>query len=283
MSAEQATLALIFDFDDTIAPDTTTKLLTRNDIDAEQFWKKEFVSRIEDGYDPTVAYLSAIIDKTNDGELAGLSNEGLRKTGQSLDSEVFTGFQSLLTDIQDIVSEYDAIEIEFYVISEGLKTIIEATEIAVELDHVYASEFSKTEGKVDGIKNAISFTDKTRYLFEINKGIDPTAEPTNPYAVNDRYEESDRRIPFGNMIYVGDGLTDVPCFSLVKGRGGRTIGVYDSEYSSPKQEAILEIGAPHRAEGSSPKYSEDEKLGSLIRLAVEGLCTDRTIDRLEAL
>lgn len=283
MSAEQATLALIFDFDDTIAPDTTTKLLTRNDIDAEQFWKKEFVSRIEDGYDPTVAYLSAIIDKTNDGELAGLSNEGLRKTGQSLDSEVFTGFQSLLTDIQDIVSEYDAIEIEFYVISEGLKTIIEATEIAVELDHVYASEFSKTEDKVDGIKNAISFTDKTRYLFEINKGIDPTAEPTNPYAVNDRYEESDRRIPFENMIYVGDGLTDVPCFSLVKGRGGRTIGVYDSEYSSPKQEAILEIGAPHRAEGSSPKYSEDEKLGSLIRLAVEGLCTDRTIDRLEAL
>jgi phosphoserine phosphatase len=283
MSAEQATLALIFDFDDTIAPDTTTKLLTRNDIDAEQFWKEEFVSRIEDGYDPTVAYLSAIIDKTKNGELAGLSDEGLRETGQSLDSEVFTGFQSLLADIQDIVSEYDAVEIEFYVISEGLKTIIEATEIAAKLDHVYASEFSKTEGKVDGIKNAISFTDKTRYLFEINKGIDPTAEPTNPYAVNDRYEGSDRRIPFENMIYVGDGLTDVPCFSLIKGRGGRTIGVYDSEYSSPKQEAILEIGAPHRAEGSPPKYSEDEKLGSLIRLAVEGLCTDRTIDRLEAL
>ena len=283
MSAEQATLALIFDFDDTIAPDTTTKLLTRNDIDAEQFWKEEFVSRIEDGYDPTVAYLSAIIDKTNNGELAGMSDEGLRETGQSLDSEVFTGFQSLLSDIQDIVSEYDAIEIEFYVISEGLKTIIEATEIAVKLDHIYASEFSKTEGKVDGIKNAISFTDKTRYLLEINKGIDPTAEPTNPYAVNDRYEESDRRIPFENMIYVGDGLTDVPCFSLIKGRGGRTIGVYDSEYSSPKQEAILEIGAPHRAEGSPPKYSEDEQLGSLIRLAVEGLCTDRTIDRLEAL
>lgn len=283
MSAEEATLALIFDFDDTIAPDTTTKLLTQNGIDAEQFWKEEFVSRIEDGYDPTVAYLSAIIDKTKNSELSGLSDEGLRETGQSLDSEVFTGFQSLLEDLQDIASEYDAIEIEFYVISEGLKTIIEATEIAAKLDHVYASEFSKTEGKVDGIKNAISFTDKTRYLFEINKGIDPTAEPTNPYAVNDRYEESDRRIPFENMIYVGDGLTDVPCFSLIKSRGGRAIGVYDSEYSSPKQEAILEIGAPHRAEGSSPKYSEDQKLGSLIRLAVEGLCTDRTIDRLEAL
>lgn len=285
MSAHPTTLALIFDFDDTIAPDTTTHLLETYDIDAEQFWQEEFTNHINNGYDPTVAYLTQILSRVGKNEpLEDLTYEGLQDVGGSLNELVFDGLEGLFEDLENIVSAYENIEIKYFIISEGLKEIIKGTEIADKFDTVYGSEFSYTDGEIDGFKKTISFTDKTRYLFEINKGIDPTLDDQNPYGVNERYSSGNRSVPFENMVYIGDGLTDVPCFSLIKKRQGRAFGVYHKESPSPKQKAIKEIGAPQRAESlNPPQYSPDDRLGSLIRLTVEGLCTERTIDQMEAL
>jgi hypothetical protein len=101
-------------------------------------------------------------------------------------------------------------------------------------------------------------------------------------------DPEDRLIPFENMIYIGDGITDIPCFSLVKDRGGRVFGVIDSDSESDegsaKQRAIRDIGSPRRAGNlNRPMYGASGRLGSLLRLTIEGLCTDRTIDELEAL
>ena len=181
------------------------------------------------------------------------------------------------------------VTIDYYILSEGLEPIIQGTEIADRCEAVYASRLgADSEGTIQRIQRPISFTDKTRYLYEINKGITPEEARKNPYEVNTQVDPEERRIPFENMIYIGDGITDIPCFSLVKDRGGRVFGVIDSDgegsKGSAKQRAIRDIGSPRRAGNlNNPMYGESGRLGSLLRLTIEGICTDRTIDELEAL
>lgn len=278
-------IALIFDFDDVLVPDTTTYFLEEHGVDATTFWQDEFPARVQQGYDPTVAYLTLLLDYASaDGEIGEIEPSDLNTVGQKLDDEVFDGFHEFMEDINGIVEEFPEIDIEWHAISEGIEGIITGTTLVDSFTSVSASRLGVNEDNViNHLKRPISFTDKTRYLFEINKGISTTEATENPYLVN-RVGDDERDIPFENMIYVGDGLTDVPCFSLVKERGGRAFGVRDTENPSAKQEGIKELGAPERAsQPSKPAYRQTDRLGSLLRLAVEGLCTNRSIDSLEAL
>ena len=283
-------IGLIFDFDDTLAPDSTTQLLEEHGIDPEEFWFTEFQSRVRLGYDPTVAYLSLLLDKVGeDRPLGELTLEELEAFGANLTETFYPGITELFDDINSIADEYEDITINYYIISEGLEPIIQGTEITNKFDAVYASQLdADSEGIIQRIKRPISFTDKTRYLYEINKGITPEEAKNNPYEVNTQVDPEKRRIPFENMIYIGDGITDIPCFSLVKDRGGRVFGVINSDdqgnEGSAKQSAIRDIGSPRRAGNlNNPLYGESGRLGSLLRLTIEGICTDRTIDELEAL
>ena len=282
-------IGLIFDFDDTLAPDSTTQLLEEHGIVPEEFWFTEFQSHVREGYDPTVAYLSLLLDKVGDDQPLGeLTIEDLEAFGADLTETLYPGIPGLFDDINSIADEYEDITIDYYILSEGLEPIIQGTEIADRCEAVYASRLdADSEGIIQRVQRPISFTDKTRYLYEINKGITPEARE-NPYEVNTQVDPEERRTPFKNMIYIGDGITDIPCFSLVKDRGGRVFGVIDSDdesdEGSAKQRAIRDIGSPRRAGNlNDPMYGESGQLGSLLRLTIEGICTDRTIDELEAL
>lgn len=277
------TIGLVFDFDDTLAPDSTTRLLRDNEIDVEEFWLDEFIKRVESGYEPTVAYLLLILDKVgNDKELGEITQQDLRDVGERI--ELYPGLPDLFDDLNEIVDNYN-VSIEYYAISEGLEEIIRGTKLSSHFNSIYGSKLdSNEEGVYNRIQRPISFTDKTRYLFEINKGISQDDAVRNPYLVNQRVADEDRRIPFENIIYVGDGVTDIPCFSLVKERNGRVFGVLDEGEDMPKQQAIQELGSPRRVSKlSEPDYRPDSRLGSLIRLTVERMCTDKTIDELEAI
>lgn len=284
------TIGLIFDFDDTLAPDSTTQLLEAHGIDPEEFWFTEFQSRVREGYDPTVAYLSVLLDTVGDDQPLGtLTLADLEAFGADLAETLYPGIPGLFDDIDSIADEYEEITIEYYIISEGLESIIQGTEIAERCEAVYASRLdTDSDGVIQRIKRPISFTDKTRYLYEINKGITPETARENPYEVNTQVDPEERQIPFENMIYIGDGITDIPCFSLVKDRGGRVFGVIDTnaegDEGSAKQRAIRDLGSSRRAGNlNAPLYGESGRLGSLLRLTIEGVCTDRTIDELEAL
>ncbi|MFC6614928.1 HAD family hydrolase [Halopenitus salinus] len=283
-------IGLIFDFDDTLAPDSTTQLLEQHGISPEEFWFTEFQSRVREGYDPTVAYLSLLLEKVGEDQPLGeLTIEDLEAFGTDLTETLYPGVPGLFDDINAIADEYEDITIDYYILSEGLEPIIQGTEIAERCEAVYASQLdANAEGIIQHIQRPISFTDKTRYLYEINKGITPAEARENPYEVNTQVAPEERRTPFENMIYIGDGITDIPCFSLVKDRGGRVFGVIDSDdegaEGSAKQRAIRDIGSPRRAGNlNKPMYGESGRLGSLLRLTIEGVCTDRTIDELEAL
>ena len=160
--------------------------------------------------------------------------------------------------------------IEFYVISSGLEEIIRGSSIAKHLSGIWGCEFAEKDKQIKYIKNVVSFTEKTKYLYTINKGI---SDEAGPYAVNEKVGETDRRIPFPHMIYIGDGLTDVPCFSLLDHFGGRAFGVFDPSKAGSPKKAWEQLVVPKRVTSmNAPKYRKSDALGSLLRTAVKRLC-----------
>jgi hypothetical protein len=120
----------------------------------------------------------------------------------------------------------------------------------------------------------VTFTEKTKYLFEINKGIAAVDEEYgNPYAVNQFVAQEDRRIPFENIIYIGDGLTDVPCFSLIDHFKGVAFGVFDPKKEGSPKKAWETLAAPRRVKTlNSPKFGKHDDLGALLRATVGQIC-----------
>ncbi len=271
MSAPQNIIAVVFDFDDTLTDESTTALLESAGIDTAEFWQKKAKALLDDGWGPVPAYLKLILDNVGEGKPLGkLTNAKLRQFGAGL--SFYPGLPGLFSDLSKSVKEHTLSNpgIEFYVISSGLEEIIRGSRIAKHLSGIWGCEFAEGEGEVRYIKNVVSFTEKTKYLFTINKGIPDNA---GPYAVNERKDQTDRRIPFQNIIYIGDGLTDVPCFSLLEHFGGRAFGVFDPKKADSPKKAWEQLVAPRRVTSmNAPKYRKTDELGSLLRIAVKRLC-----------
>lgn len=267
------TIAVIFDFDDTLLPDSTTLFLESRGIDSKKFWKVDAKKLLDEGYEPTLAYLNLIIDYSKKGNpLAGLKIEELKVFGQSLDDKFFPGVKDLRSDLMSSVKEISAdIDVEMYIISGGLQDVMLGSKFVQEtFKDVYGCCFgTNDEGVIATIKRSITFTEKTRFLFEINKGITPKETTANQYLVNKHVKEEDRRIHFQNMIYIGDGLTDIPCFSLINKGRGTPFGVFDPKDSASAKKAFLEFLKTDRVVGThSPKFGKEDDLGALLRSAV---------------
>jgi phosphoserine phosphatase len=272
MPAPQNTIAIIFDFDDTLTDDSTTRLLEAHGIDAVDFWQNQNSKLVEDGWSPTMSYLKLLLDNVGEGKPLGrLSNAGLREFGSSL--TFYDGIPGLFTDLKTAVKEHKHSNpsIEFYIVSGGLEEVIKGSSIAEYMDGIWGCQFAEENGVVAHVKRPITFTEKTKYLFEINKGFNLNSP--EPYAVNQYVAKPDRRIPMENMIYLGDGLTDVPCFSLLNLFNGKGFGIFDpSKKGSPKK-GWEQLVVPHRVYTlNSPKYGENHDLGSLLRAAVKEIC-----------
>jgi len=270
-------LAVIFDFDDTLLPDSTSALLAAHSIDPGEFWSGRVKTLLDQGYDPPLAYLSLLLQEVGDGRALGLlTNEQLRRFGRSLDNTWFPGLPSLFVDLRAIARTHRDISIEFYIISGGLQSIIEGSRHVEEyFTGVYGCQLGEdvNAGTVAFIKRCVTFTEKTRFLFEINKGISPAEAATQPHLVNQFVAEASRPIPFKNMIYIGDGLTDVPCFSLVEKGDGLAFGVFQRGQESAKQAFQRFLETRRVRSMHHPDYREDAELGSLLRAAVASTCT----------
>ncbi|HUG67021.1 MAG TPA: hypothetical protein VMM76_04685 [Pirellulaceae bacterium] len=278
MSAPQNVIAVIFDFDDTLTHDSTTKLLEAHGIDTKDFWANQVGPMIGDGWDPALAYLTLILENVGDSKpLGSLTNESLRKFGSTL--EFYQGLPGLFTDLRNITRDHrlSSPKVEVFIISGGLEEVIRGSSIAQHVDGIYGCRFDTNDaGCISRIKNVISFTEKTRFIFEINKGLGLTVDSRkNPYKVNEAQPLGNRRIPLRNMIYVGDGLTDVPCFSLLEKSGGRGFGVFDRVKDGSPKQAWQKLLAPQRVSSlNAPRYREDDELGALLRAAVSAKCSD---------
>ena len=278
-------IALVFDFDETLAPDSTSKFLQAYGIDTASFWQKEVKALVESGFDQPTAYLNRILSEVGPkGRLGQLTNAKLREFGSSLDKDFYPGLPDFFDDVQSqVAGAFKDIHIEFYIISSGLFEIIMGSKIVQKyFKGVYACHLAgETEdGLLKYIKRSVTFTEKTRYLFEIHKGLDPKETWRNPILVNRFLKPQERRIPFSNMIYVGDGLTDIPCFSLLKLNQGLGFGVFHPDSEKKTKEALEEFLQTDRVVSMhSPDYRNGEDLGSILRAAVVNRCSAIQLER----
>ncbi len=235
MSAQNV-IAVIFDCDDTLCGDTITYLLTSYSLDAKSFWK-EVDDEVQTGMDPPLAYMYKIIELVKSGKMPGLNNAKLREIGSQL--EFFPGipevFEELPRFVNGVSKFVDArVCLEFYIVTGGFEEMVKGSKIAKYMKGIFGCTFDDDleNGLLYRPRSVITFTEKTKFIFAINKGISSTKLRRDPYRVNDSVDEEDREVPFPNMIYIGDGPSDIPCFSLVKqlgaekGTDGHVIGVY---------------------------------------------------------
>ena len=189
---------------------------------------------------------------------------------------IYPGVTTLFKDLKNIAAKHPLSNpaVEFYIISGGLEDIIRGSKIAKEFTGIWGNRFweDPQKGHVTHLMNVLTFTEKTKHLFEINKGIVNKTRKEH-YAVNQHVELDKRRVPFKNMIYVGDGLTDVPCFSLLQAYDGIGFGVFDpKKEGSPKKAYETLVTTRRTKTTNSPHYGKKDDLGSIIRAAVTEIC-----------
>jgi hypothetical protein len=269
------TIAVIFDFDDTLAPDSTSGYLNNVGFkDLASFWKKEVASLTDADWDPVPAYLYKIIEASKISRIPKVTKESLIEYGRRLTLHV--GVQEIFARLRKVAKDANPrASIEFYLISSGVGDILRNTPIAHEFTDIWASEFSYgSDGGIDFPKKIVSFTDKTRYLFHVQKGLIGPKARGKPFDVNKKLKPEQIRIPIKNMIFVGDGYTDIPCFSLVKKDGGVSIAVFDKSHSERWGNAYQFVQDGRVSNLLSANYSEHSDLSIFLTMAVTKLATD---------
>ena len=224
------TIAIIADCDGTLAPDTTDQLLTHFNVKPEEFWPRQVQPLVKAGWDEHLAYMQKLIEFSREGgPLEGLTADKLTEIAAGLEfyPGVPDGLIALRDEIQGISEFRDlGLRIEFYVISAGIGDMLRASALAKVAHRIWACDFAYDgEGALSHLKNVISFTDKTRFLYMVNKGKVGEEHLNQQYVVNEPMNSEERPVPFANMVYIGDGPTDIPCMSLVTAMGGYVLGI----------------------------------------------------------
>jgi 2-hydroxy-3-keto-5-methylthiopentenyl-1-phosphate phosphatase len=221
-------IGIIFDFDETLGEDSISLFLKKNNIDPNLFWQ-EMTTLVKEGFDPPLAYMNRILNSAKQGKI-NASREFLTRAGQEI--KLFPGLPDALRELKDSVLNNEEfkkadIKLEFYIISGGFEDMINATGIAQYVDGIFGCNFYYENRSIQptGIKSTITFTEKTRYLHGIRKGVSVEDLRKNPYKINEALLGVAERIPYKKIIYIGDGATDIPCLSTILKNGGTGIGV----------------------------------------------------------
>ncbi|MEI2414695.1 HAD family hydrolase [Orrella sp. JC864] len=264
-------IALIFDFDDTLAPDSTSGFLAHIGVDTAAFWAGQVDPLLAQDWDPVPAYLYRMIELSRAGAHGPITRERLRRWGAGLPLHegVATVFGRLRQAVRQV---HPQVQLEFYLISSGIGDVVRATPIAPEFTDIWASEF--TYDAQDAIvfpRRIVSFTDKTRYLFHIQKGIIGPAYAGKPFEVNRKVPPERLRVPFDQMIFVGDGYTDIPCFSVVRRGGGFAFGVWDPRHRDKRSRAWGFIEDGRVSNLNQARYDEQAELYQWLEEAVTSL------------
>ena len=273
-------LAIVFDFDETLADDTLALLLKDLGLDADLFKQERVQPLVDDGWDEYIARAYCLVEesKTRKGE-DKITQARLAQVGRELQPYpgVTEMFDRLRQCAQNVV---DGVEVEFYLISGGFIEMARNTSIAKNFKAMWGCQFHYGEdGEIKFIKQQMTNTEKTSYLYYLSKGMDSEKEKDLMYAFDNVAEEK-LRIPLTQIIYVGDGASDAPCFAVVNQGGGIGIGLYKgSDRDNWTQQD--KIDANQRvANIAPPDYSENSELMQSLVLAVEGVCKQIALRKL---
>lgn len=218
-------VAIMYDFDKTLCTKDMQEyaFIPTLGMTSSAFWGEVNAMTDKEEMDNILAYMYKMVEKAQEKKIP-VTRKTFHEMGMKV--EYFNGVKTWFERISNFGKEA-GVRVEHYIVSSGIKEIIEGTEIADYFKKIYACEFLYDyNGSIQWPKFAVNYTAKTQFLFRINKGV-LTIDSKSADKLNRFTPENERPVPFRNMIYIGDGLTDVPCMKLVKSNGGQSIAVYD--------------------------------------------------------
>ena len=263
-------VAFLYDFDKTLctADMQNYAFIPSLGMTPAEFWPVANGFGSANRMDGILAYMYTMIRESEKRNMP-LTREKLINMGK--DIVLYSGVEDWFRRINAFGAE-QGVQVEHYVISSGLKEIIEGCPISGEFKEIYASEYYYDEsGKPVWPKMAVNFTAKTQFVYRINKGV---LDVSDDKTLNDSMPDDSKRVPFTNMIYVGDGLSDVPCMKMMRAYGGQAIAVYQET----NRMAVEELMAKHRVDFI---FKADYSEGTPLDLTVKNIIRKMAIvDRL---
>jgi hypothetical protein len=236
---DKKTIALVYDFDGTLSPKPMQEyaFLPKIDTDPEAFWAESNKLAKAHAADPLITYMHLLYKKAKERNVR-IDRSDLVAQGKHV--ELFPGVEEWFDAIGDYVKSHaqsHGVALRHYLISSGLTEIIEGTSIRKRFHNVFASEYWFEAYDLPYPKRVITDTGKTQYLFRINKGVEDLGE-----SINQHMPEAARPIPFGNMIYFGDGDTDVPSMAVMRKNGGHAVAVHPPGKAKAKCVGLFKAG-----------------------------------------
>lgn len=274
VKSDKPVVAICYDFDKTLSPNDMQAQGYIQDVgyDVDAFWEKSNGFARDNDMDTNLAYMYTMKNEA-EGALI-LNRTALEAYGAKVN--LFPG----VTDWFDRIRLYGdrrGVIVEHYIISSGLKEMIEGTEMAKEraFKKIYASSlFFNDKGVAVWPAQVVNYTNKTQFLFRISKGVLDINDP----AVNDFFKPEDIRIPFRNMIYIGDSDTDIPCMKLVSVNGGHSIGVYNPH--TGEMGKVHEMMRANRIKYYAPAdYTENTKLDQIVKAIIDKTFAYETLEK----
>lgn len=255
--------AILYDFDSTLAPTDMQaySFIPKMGMTPEEFWKRTGEFSAKTGCEKILSYLYTMRAVAQERGIK-MDKAFLNECGKNI--KYFPGVETWFNRINEY-GELHGVQVEHYLVSSGNKEIVEGCSIAKEFKQIYGCEyiFDEETGEVLWPKLAINYTQKTQYFFRISKGV---TEVGDDKSVNEKTEK--RRIPYSNIIYIGDGLTDVPSMILVKNNGGKSIAVHPRG-DEAKVASLVEDGRVNYA--CPADYAPNRPLEKIVRLIIKGI------------
>ena len=267
----QNTIALVYDFDGTLSPQPMQEytVLPKIGVEPARFWELVNAEARATESDPMLVYMRHIIEALDLAKV-DVKREDFAAMASAI--EYFPGVTTWFTRMNAYVKRRSrgAVNLQHYLISAGQKEILDGVSIRKHFKRIYASEYHfNHHGVATFPKLLVTDTLKTQFLFRINKGLELVTE-----SINEHMPEAERPIPFANMIYVGDGMTDVPSMALTKKSGGHTVAVYDRKRKSGRATCVKLLNAGRADFIAEADYRKASKLSKRVALLLDAIIAD---------
>ncbi|MCH5202652.1 MAG: haloacid dehalogenase-like hydrolase [Oscillospiraceae bacterium] len=267
---DKTIIAIMYDFDKTLCTKDMQDyaFIPSLNMTTKEFWGKANEVGTSLHMDSVLAYMYTMLLESKERNIP-LTRKSLVEKGNKI--EFFPGVKEWFSRINSF-AEKNNVSVEHYVISSGLKEIIEGTSISGEFKEIYGCEFVyDNNGLAVFPKTAVNYTNKTQFVYRINKGV---LDVANDYDLNKSMPDDSKRIPFCNMIYIGDGLSDVPCMKMMKSYGGVSIAVYQNDVTVK----VMDLLQNDRVDYIYPAdYSEGSGLDKTVKNIIRKMAVCETL------
>ena len=270
---EKSKMAICYDFDKTLSPDDMQAftLIPSFEIDKYKFWNESNELAKNNLMDRNLAWMYELI-RYSDFKGKSLRREYFKAIGA--DVPLYNGVKTWFNRINTYANRKN-IAVEHYIISSGLKEIVEGSVIAENFKKIYASSYLYSpDGVAIWPAQAVNYTNKTQFIFRIAKGFFEEWDER----VNDSVSDDQLYIPYENIVYIGDSATDIPCMRLVKSKGGYSIGVFDPEKDQRKN--VYQLFNDARINYYAPAdYSARSSLSAYVKQIIDKIASRENIKK----